>query len=176
MNCFRNYLFSVFFLTLLFTSNLQASPDQDSQTAVQELKTQLDAMKSEYEKRIKDLETQLEELQIKMLQAEPEAPPPTPAPSVQSSASLLNPAISVIGNFVGRVDDSLVLNEEGQEIDDKMNLREAEIDFRAAVDPYADGVLIASIESEFPGEFDTGVEKDTSISRSFHSYRILPVD
>jgi hypothetical protein len=40
-----------------------------------------------------------------------------------------------------------------------MNLREAEIDMRVPVDLYADGVLIASLESESPGKFSASVEE-----------------
>lgn len=159
MNHFRFHFIGILFLTIsIFCLPVFADSTQDPQEAVRELKTQLDAMKTEYEKRIQDLEKQLEELQVQMLQAGGETPVP-PAPPVQSTPGSLNPAISVVGNFVGRADSSVVVNEEGQQIDDKMNLREAELDFRTAVDPYADGVLIASIESEFPGQFETGVEE-----------------
>src|SRR5262245_12857515 len=160
MNHLRFWL-PVLLLMIFSGVGFQAFADQaeSPQTAVQDLKAQLDAMKAEYEKRIQDLEKQLEELQVQMLQAGAETPEPAAAPPVQSSPGILNPAISVVSNFVARTDDAIVLNEEGQAIDDKMNLREAELDFRTAVDPYADGVLIASIESEFPGEFETGVEE-----------------
>src|SRR5262245_35150438 len=158
MNGCRTFVL-FFILTALFIPALPtyAASEQDTQAAVQELKAQIDAMKTDYEKRIKDLETQLEQLQVQMLQAEPEAPPPPPP--VQTSAAALNPAFSVIGNFLGRVDDFDLLDAEGRHIDDNMNLREAEFDFRAAVDPYADGVVIASVESEFPGEFNTSIEE-----------------
>jgi hypothetical protein len=52
-----------------------------------------------------------------------------------------------------------VFNESGARIDNKFNLREAEIDMRVPVDPYADGVLIAAFESETPGEFSVGIEE-----------------
>src|SRR5438034_5381601 len=41
----------------------------------------------------------------------------------------------------------------------RSNLREAEIDMRVPVDPYADGVLITSLESETPGRFSVDVEE-----------------
>jgi hypothetical protein len=40
-----------------------------------------------------------------------------------------------------------------------MNLREAEVDFRVPIDPYADGVLITSFESETPGQYSIDVEE-----------------
>lgn len=127
---------------------------------LEDLKDQIETLKKDYEQRIKNLEDQVQQLQVQALQAAPEAPPEQAVTApVQTSPGILNPAISVIGNFVSRTDDQDVFNEEGQAIDDKMNLREAELDMRVAVDPYADGVLIASFESEFPGEFATGVEE-----------------
>lgn len=152
------YLLVIFIVTPVWAQT-PAATDQ-----LEDLKTQIETLKKDYELRIKSLEDQLQQLQIQILQAAPEAPAePVASTPVQSSPALLNPAISVIGNFVSRTDDQDVFNEEGDAIDDKMNLREAELDFRAAIDPYADGVLIASIESEFPGEFATGVEEGYAI-------------
>jgi hypothetical protein len=147
---------------LIAAGLIPASPlyaQTPSETTLQELKAQIESLKAEYEKRIRELETQLEQLQVQMLLIpEPAAPTPPQSP-VQTIPGALNPAISVIGNFVGRADSGAVFNAEGDRIDEKLNLRETELDFRVAVDPYADGVLIASIESEFPGEFEAGVEE-----------------
>ncbi|HSE41531.1 MAG TPA: FlxA-like family protein [Acidobacteriota bacterium] len=146
-------------LFLIFTFHNSFSQQASSDVTLEQLKLQLESLKADYEERIKNLETQIEQLQIQMLQApEPESAQ-APASQVQSFPGILNPAIAVVGNFVGRADDQEVFNEEGDAIDDKLNLREAELDFRTAIDPYADGVLIASLESEFPGEFNVGVEE-----------------
>jgi len=82
----------------------------------------------------------------------------TAAPPVQTSLSALNPSISVITNFLGRADNQQIFLE-GERIDNTMNLREAEIDFRAPIDPYADGVLMLAVESAVPGVFEAGVEE-----------------
>jgi len=104
---------------------------------------------------------QIEQLQQEVAsKAEPEPAAGQPAqPAVQSSLSALNPAITVIGNFLGRGDSRRVLNEDGDRISNTFNLRETEIDMRAAIDPYADGLLIASLESEAPGKFSASVEE-----------------
>jgi hypothetical protein len=139
-----------------------AGPDA---AALETLKAQIDAMKAEYEKRIKDLESQVAQLQVQMLQgpseteSEPAAAQQAPAQGVQSIPGALNPAITVFGNFVARGDDAKVFNEEGNRIDNKLNLREAEIDMRVPVDPYADAVLITSFEADTPGHFSAGVEE-----------------
>lgn len=76
-----------------------------------------------------------------------------------SSLNAFNPRITVFGNFLARLDDRRVENDEGDAIDDRFHLREVELDFRAAIDPWAEGVLIVAVESEAPGEFETGVEE-----------------
>jgi hypothetical protein len=135
-----------------------AKPDQ---ATIEALKAQIAAMKAEYEKRIKDLEQQVEKIQIQMLQAppEPEAAIPSPQRGVQVIPGALNPAISVVGNLVGRADSTKVFNDEGNRIDNKMNLREAEIDMRVPVDPYADAVLITSVAASTPGRYSVDVEE-----------------
>ena len=79
--------------------------------------------------------------------------------STRTMAGALNPAISVVGKLVGRADSQKVFNENNNRIDNKMILREAEIDMRVPIDPYADGVLITSLESETRGQFSAGVEE-----------------
>jgi hypothetical protein len=137
-----------------------AHAQQRDLEALQALRAQIEAMKADYEKRIKELEGKVEQLQADLLRgpAEPAAAAPTPPP-VQAIPGALNPAISVIGNFVGRADSRKVFNEDRDRIDNKLNLREGEIDMRVPIDPYADGVFIASFESETPGKFSVDVEE-----------------
>jgi hypothetical protein len=133
--------------------------------ALRALKAQVESIKAEYDKRIKELESQIEELQLQMLRAGPEseaaAPSAQPALSapVQSSPGALNPALTAIGNFVGQGNSMKVYNSEGDRIDNKMNLREAELDLRAAIDPYADGVVITSLSSDTPGSYTASLEE-----------------
>jgi hypothetical protein len=151
----RQSFFAIFILVFAL---MQPVFGQDN--AVQDLKSQIEALKQDYEKRIQELEQKVQQLETQMLQVpEAEAAPQAVEIPQQSVPGILNPAISVIGNFVARADDQEVFNEEGDRIDDKVNLREAELDLRVPVDPYADGVLIAAFESEFPGEFEVAVEE-----------------
>jgi hypothetical protein len=134
------------------------------QATLQALKTQVTALKAEYDQRIKDLESQIEALQLQLLRGGPEAEAPTPsaqqaAPTVQSVPGALNPAMTVVGNFVGQGNDMKIYNAEGNRIDNKMNLREVELDLRAAIDPYADGVIITSLGSDTPGSYSASVEE-----------------
>jgi hypothetical protein len=132
-----------------------------ARSTIEALQIELTSMKSEYESRIKKLESRLEELQVQMqtMPSETSAVVPPPAAVPQTMAGALNPAISVVGNLVGRADSQKIFTEDGNRIDNKMILREAEIDMRVPVDPYADGVLITSLESDTMGKFTVGVEE-----------------
>jgi len=82
--------------------------------------------------------------------------------SAPRSAAAFNPAITVFGNFFSRWDDRPVYLDDdpaAERIDDQMILREVEIDFRAAIDPWADGVVIGTFESEVPGEYEASIEE-----------------
>ncbi len=154
----RTLAFPFLFILLKAADGSAQAPTAAEVNAV---RAQIDALKADYEKRIQALETQLQEIQAQMLQIAPdsfagEAAAPTTVPT---SPGALNPAISVIGNFVGRIDNQKVFNNEGVRIDNQPGLREAEIDLRVPVDPYADGVLILSLESESPGKFMADVEE-----------------
>lgn len=98
------------------------------------------------------LEERVQELERKLAAQQTAANP----------ATAFNPTVTVIGNLLWRLDDKKVFleNDPAQDrIDDTFNLREVEIDLRAAIDPYADGLLVLAVESEVPGEFEVGVEE-----------------
>ena len=83
-----------------------------------------------------------------------ETPPPPP-----TTFGALNPAITAIGNFVGRADNQKVFNLDANRLDNTLLLREGELDFRVPIDPYADGVFIPAFESDEPGKFEVDVEE-----------------
>jgi hypothetical protein len=149
---------SIFCLMALpVMSQAQGTPNAD----IQALRAQIEALKTEYQGRIASLEKQLEEVQAQLLRLpEPEAAPAAAPTSAPVSPGILNPAISVAANFLGRADNQKVfLDNSPTRIDNTFNLREAEIDMRVPVDPFADAVLITSLESESPGVFDTSIEE-----------------
>jgi hypothetical protein len=132
---------------------------------LQELRAELERLREQNDQRVAELEARIEALEIELLRANAEsaaassAGPASQASSAQTSYNALNPAITAIGNFLGRVDNQPVVNEDGDRLDDGMNLREVELDLRLPVDPYADGVVILALESETPGSFEAGVEE-----------------
>ena len=146
-------------LVLLLEFPLLGAQNTAPQTLAN-LRTELEAIKADYDERISALEAQIEQLQIQMLRASAEPTvQPVVAPASPVAYNALNPAISVVANFLGRIDNQPIFNEDGARIDDTMNLREVEIDLRVPVDPYADAVLIVAFESETPGSFETGIEE-----------------
>jgi len=119
-------------MLISFLLCLQAQQDNS-----QDLKERMEAL----ERKVQDLEGK----QARTISANPD--------------TIFNPRVTVFGNFLWRLDDRHVVIDTGDEVDDTVNVREVELDFRAAIDPYADGVLIISLESEVPGEYEAGVEE-----------------
>ena len=117
------------------------------------------------EERVKELEAEVERLKLQMPEAEPEenGEVAVEAPPAQVSPNALNPTVTAVGNGLYRYDDQAVVLEEGEAVDNRFNLREVELDFRAAVDPFADGVFILAAESEVPGEYEVGIEEGYAV-------------
>jgi hypothetical protein len=95
-----------------------------------------------------------------------QAAPPQEAPPQAAPAKPLNefnPTITAFLDALWRLDnkDVVEIDDDGDEIhkDDKFLLRETEVDLRASIDPYADGVLIVALEQEVPGKFELDVEE-----------------
>lgn len=143
------------------------------------------AGQGEQEKRLRELEKQraqdrkeIQDLRKRVKGLESDRPPQPQQPQQEDEITRIlnafNPRLTVFGNFVGRIDDRTVRNEDGDRIDDRFNLREVELDFRAAIDNWADGVLILTVESEVPGEFETGVEEGYVVLRKIPGLDAAP--
>lgn len=148
---------------------------------IQQMRQALEDMRQAYETRIQQLERKLEalektaarpaeaadeaealrrEAETAVAAALPSGPDTQGKPSSPaSSLNAFNPRLTVFGDFLARKDDQPVFNEDGNEIGDRIGLREIELDMRADVDPYAKGVLILAFEEENPNEFDPSVEE-----------------
>ena len=130
-----------------------------------DLRAELDALRSQYEERLGELDRRLSELETEnaaLRQAastadtttgnataplEPPLSPPvvasTSADATQTS-NYFNPAIAVIGNFLGVAGRS----DEGGEALPTAELRESEISFQAVIDPYARADLFLAFGEE----------------------------
>ena len=76
-----------------------------------------------------------------------------------TSLNLLNPQLTAFLNGATRFDDREVLTPGGTRIDDRLFMRTMELEFRAAVDPYADAVAILAIEDEAGEGFSADLEE-----------------
>jgi len=120
----------------------QQQPQQDPK-----LQDRLD----DQEDRLKDLERRLAESEKRQSQTTSANP-----------FTVLNPRMTVVGDFLWRFDDKRVFlgnTPTGSRIDDTINMREVELDLRASVDPFVDAMAVISVESEVPGVFDISVEE-----------------
>lgn len=107
--------------------------------------------------RVEQLEAEVERLRLQQPDEEELEADTAPSPAAVS-ANTFNPTVTIIGNGLYRYDDREVLADDAA-IDNTFNLREVELDFRAAIDPFADGVVILALESEVPGEFEAAIEE-----------------
>jgi hypothetical protein len=104
---------------------------------------------------LEDLQDDLEDLRSELTDLKEQVAAQKPPRSLTA----LNPQITAFLNGASRFDDRAVLTPSGARIDDRLFLRTAEIDFRAAVDPYADAVAIVALEGEPDGGFDADLEE-----------------
>jgi len=127
----------------------EAASPQDSKT-----QDRLD----DQEDRIKDLERRLSESEKRQSQTTSANP-----------FTVLNPRMTVSGDFLWRTDDKKVYLDNdpaNDRIDDTINMREVELDLRASVDPFVDAVGVISVGSEVPGQFGIEVEEFYAIIKS----------
>jgi hypothetical protein len=136
---------------------LRAQAQDQPKPTLEDLKKQLDALREKHGGELDDLRFQVETLEKQLAEAQARATAPT-----AQTANVFNPGITVFGNFLARADDQRVFLDDDptlDRIDNRFNLREMEVDMRAAIDPWADGVMIASFESEVPNEFSAEIEE-----------------
>lgn len=141
-----------------------------------DVKAKFDTMQKEYQERIKALEEKINsitksmesERAKKQLEAEiAKELPLTPAPTqVQARpiGQIFNPDISVIGDFLVHLSD-----DKTDENGDRFFVRELELDFEAAIDPYAKGFVYLSTAEE-DGEWKMDIEE------AYANFLHLPLD
>ncbi len=176
-----------------------ASPAQDrgaEDPVVQELRKlqqRLEALEKRHEEdqtRIRELEKRLDGMEeadaaqdeaIDTLQSQPPAAvePAAPASSMfdlsggAGGGNLLNPEITVF------LDTGVSISSRGEnKALNRFNLREVEIDLRAAISPSADGVLVIALGEEIESERDGDVSIDhhVEIEEGYIDFHTLPYD
>ena len=117
----------------------------------QEKQEKLQDKLEDQEDRIKALERKLAEVEKRQAAA-----------STAGARTAFNPTVTVSGDFLWRFDDRKVFvdNDPAQpRIDDQINVREVELDLRASVDPYVDGVAIISFGAEVANDYGVDIEE-----------------
>jgi len=146
--------------TLACAPALAAAQDTSAapvQAPNQDLKKEIEELRKKHDREIEDLRDEIDRLSEEAAEARRREQVPA-----QQSLSIFNPAITVFGNFLYRDDDQPVFvdNDPSEpQIDDRFLLREVELDLRAPIDPWADGVLITTFEAETPGDYEASVEE-----------------
>ena len=108
--------------------------------------------------RLDDQDDRLKDLERRQAETEKRQTQTTSA----NPLTVLNPTLTVSGDFLWRIDDRKVFVDNvptNAAINDTINVREVELDLRASVDPFVDGVAIISVSSEVPGQFGVDVEE-----------------
>ncbi|OGU28690.1 MAG: hypothetical protein A2X67_09105 [Ignavibacteria bacterium GWA2_55_11] len=144
-----HFRFAFVFITLACFMCLPAygQPSNDVKRELDSLRSQLDSLKALVATGITDemLDKVAERLERRMQQLEEKID----ASSRATTPIVFNPRTTAFLNFSARMDDRAVFDEEGiAEISNKMFLRSVELDLRAPVDPYAEGIIILAVEDE----------------------------
>ncbi|HZE99398.1 MAG TPA: hypothetical protein VE981_20505 [Planctomycetota bacterium] len=138
-----------------------SAPGDAGKETTQQQDSKVQDRLDDQEDRIKDLERRLAESEKRQSQTTSANP-----------FTVLNPRMTVSGDFLWRADDKRVyvdnnpLKPPSDRIDDTVNMREVEMDLRASVDPFVDAVAVISVGSEIPGQFDVEVEEFYAIVKS----------
>ena len=135
----------------------EQQPQESSKPTLEDLERKIAELKHQHDTEITDLRDEIDKLQEDAAAARIRSQTPS-----QQTLSVFNPAITVFGNFLYRNDDRPVFvgdDPTAARVDDRFNLREAEVDFRAPIDPWADGVLITTFEAETPDQFNASIEE-----------------
>ncbi len=91
--------------------------------------------------------------------AEAEAQKPRLAPTLtQQRANAFNPAIFVVTDLLGRLDDPDVYHN-GDEVGDRFSLRGFEVNFKADVDPFAKAFAVVGYHEHAPGHGHIHIEE-----------------
>ena len=102
----------------------------------------VEGLEERLEKRAQDLENKIDAI------------------SRASAPVVLNPRTTAFINFASRIDNKPEYDATGQnEISNRMFVRTAELELRNAVDPYAEAILIISIENEAGKDFSVDAEE-----------------
>lgn len=139
------------------TGNAHAQEPKPTTQTPEALQKQIEELRRAHDEEMSSLRDEIDKLAEQVSESSRKSQ--TPA---QQPLSIFNPAITAFGNFYYSNDDEPVYLDNdpaNPQVGDQFRFREAELDIRAPIDPWADGVLIASFEEEAQGDYSTGIEE-----------------
>jgi hypothetical protein len=135
---------------------------------------EMERERAEDQRRIRELEAEIETVRVAAARRAQETPPARePAGAgggISGQGNLLNPAITAFVDTGGSV--STMGDNPAH---DRFNLREVELDFRAAVSPRADGALVLAVGEEIDRE-EGELHHHFEIEEAFLHYHTLTED
>ncbi len=146
----------LFFVVLFIVGTTQlliSQPDVESllqqlRNEVAQLRSQLDSLTNQTTSE-SFVDSDVEHLEERMDERIQELEKKIDAIARASSSTIMNPRTTAFINLAARYDNKSVFDYEGiAEISNRPYLRSLELDFRQAVDPYADAIAIIAIEDE----------------------------
>jgi len=133
---------------------------------------EMEGSRAEDERRIRELEEKLETVRNPVDEASVAEAEVRSSGAATGQGNLLNPAITAfldMGGSLSTDDDNKARN--------RFTLREAELDFRAAVTPRADGVLVIAIGEEIKDPFgDVETDWEFELEEGYLDVHTLPWD
>ena len=137
-------IIAILFIPLVVTdaSGNEAAQLQQELAA---LRAQVNEIRINYEAKIGQLETKIEDLQktYSIQAAKPQIAAPSPTTSLGRYFQSFNPDVSVIGDFTYHGTDT-----KSTEFRNQFQMRQTELAFSASVDPYARGDFFFHVEQE----------------------------
>ncbi len=137
---------------------------------------EMERSRADDQRRIRELEEKIERVRYADESAEASIAvaeaPSSVGVAATGQGNLLNPAITAFFDMGGSW-----TTDDDNKARNRFNLREAELDFRAAVTPRADGVLVIAIGEEIEDPFgDVEIDMEFEIEEGYLDVHTLPWD
>lgn len=161
----------LFFTVLLTVSSFSLKKEEDAtdsttvlveqlRSEIQQLRLTLDSLRNANSTSLSLSVDDLEQMEERIEQRIRELEKKVDAISRSTTPTILNPRTTAFINVAARADNKDFMDEFGQNyITNSFYLRSAELDFRAPVDPYAEAIMILSVENDAGGGFEIDAEE-----------------
>lgn len=171
----------MFFFGFLFAHACGQEPPREGAPAEVPLRQEIEKLREEIRKLRREAvnEEELERLEERIEQRLKALERQVESVSRTAAGTALNPKITAFLNAAGLAGNRRVLTDptdpSSERVDGNAFLRSAELDFRAAIDPYAEGILIVSFEGKTDGTFELDVEEGYALIKRLPILEAAPL-